>query len=102
MSGSRVIFYYDVVCPFAYMASRLVEAMAQRTGAEIVWRPVLLGKLFSISLCSLSSYLPSVYTPTGGIYDLIKAPQGKGGSSTETMSPAKLKIQGEGIQLLPV
>ncbi|CAI8052783.1 2-hydroxychromene-2-carboxylate isomerase [Geodia barretti] len=42
MSGSRVIFYYDVVCPFAYMASRLVEAMAQRTGADVVWRPVLL------------------------------------------------------------
>ena len=44
MSRARVIFYYDVVCPFAYMASRLVEAMAQRTGAEIVWRPVLLGE----------------------------------------------------------
>ena len=100
MSVSRVIFYYDVVCPFAYMASRLVEAMAQRTGAEIVWRPVLLGKLFSIFLASYS-YLPSIYTPTGGIYDLIKAPQGKGGSSTETMSPAKLKIQGEGIHLFP-
>ena len=44
MSGSRVIFYYDVVCPFAYIASRLVEAMGRRTGAEIVWRPVLLGQ----------------------------------------------------------
>jgi 2-hydroxychromene-2-carboxylate isomerase len=76
MSRVQAIFYYDVVCPFAYMASRLVEAMAQRTGADIVWRPVLLG----------------------GIYDLIKAPQGKGGSSTETMSAAKLRMQGEDLR----
>jgi 2-hydroxychromene-2-carboxylate isomerase len=76
MSGSRVIFYYDVVCPFAYIASRLVEAMGRRTGAEIVWRPVLLG----------------------GIYDLTKAPQGKDGSATDMMSPAKLKIQGEDLR----
>ena len=58
MSGSRVIFYYDVVCPFAYMASRLVEAMAQRTGADIVWRPVLLGK-FSHSSPLSSPFLLS-------------------------------------------
>lgn len=70
MSGSRVIFYYDVVCPFAYMASRLVEAMAQRTGADIVWRPVLLGELPHSSTLSLAispfSYPPldlqAVYT----------------------------------------
>ena len=44
MSGPSVIFYYDVVCPFAYMASRLVEAMGRRAGAKIIWRPVLLGR----------------------------------------------------------
>ena len=38
-----VVFYYDVVCPFAYCASHLVEAMASRTGAQLHWRPVLLG-----------------------------------------------------------
>lgn len=38
-----VVFYYDVVCPFAYMASRLVEALGRRTGAVVEWRPVLLG-----------------------------------------------------------
>lgn len=55
MSRPRVIFYYDVVCPFAYMASRLVEAMGQRTGAEIVWRPVLLGQM-DIHVAYRSSY----------------------------------------------
>ena len=41
----EVVFYYDLVCPFAYMASRLIEGVAQRTGARIQWKPVLLGKL---------------------------------------------------------
>ena len=40
----EVVFYYDVVCPFAYMASRLVEGVANRNGAKILWKPVLLGK----------------------------------------------------------
>ena len=40
---SSAVFYYDVVCPFAYMASRLVEGMARRAGATITWKPVLLG-----------------------------------------------------------
>ena len=42
--GKEVIFYYDVVCPFAYMASRYVERLAQRTQATVHWRPVLLGE----------------------------------------------------------
>ena len=45
----EVVFYYDLVCPFAYMASRLIEGVAQRTGARIQWKPVLLGKLSSLS-----------------------------------------------------
>ncbi len=38
-------FYYDVVCPHAYLASLEVEALAERTGATVVWKPVLLGGL---------------------------------------------------------
>lgn len=40
---NSVVFYYDVVCPFAYIASRLVERMGQRANAIVTWRPVLLG-----------------------------------------------------------
>ncbi|MDB4966563.1 MAG: 2-hydroxychromene-2-carboxylate isomerase [Myxococcales bacterium] len=39
-------FYYDVVCPFAYLASTQVEALAARAGAEIEWVPILLGGVF--------------------------------------------------------
>ena len=40
-------FYYDIVCPYAYLASRRVEAMAERTGATLEWCPVLLGGLLA-------------------------------------------------------
>lgn len=43
----RFTFYYDVVCPYAYLASTQVEAMAARAGAEIEWVPVLLGGIFA-------------------------------------------------------
>lgn len=39
-------FYYDIVCPYAYIASTQVEALAARTGARLRWRPVLLGGIF--------------------------------------------------------
>jgi 2-hydroxychromene-2-carboxylate isomerase len=39
-------FYYDIVCPYAYLASLKVEDLAAKTGAEIEWCPVLLGGLF--------------------------------------------------------
>lgn len=36
-------FFFDVVCPFAYLASTRVEAIAAEAGEAVVWRPVLLG-----------------------------------------------------------
>ena len=44
MTARSFKFYYDVVCPFAYMASTLVEKVAERTGASVIWTPVLLGE----------------------------------------------------------
>lgn len=43
-NASRIVFYYDVVCPFAYMTSTIVEDMARRAGATVEWTPVLLGE----------------------------------------------------------
>ena len=42
----QVDFYYDVVCPYAYLASTRIDGLAKRTGATVRWRPVLLGGLF--------------------------------------------------------
>lgn len=66
----EVVFYYDVVCPFAFMASKLIDGVARRTGAKIRWKPVLLG----------------------GLYKGTQAPQGAAGSAYDAMCPAKLKM----------
>ena len=42
----QLVFYYDVVCPYAYLASTRVEALAERAGVVLVWRPILLGGVF--------------------------------------------------------
>ena len=39
-------FYYDIVCPYAYLASTRIEALAARTGTTLRWRPFLLGGVF--------------------------------------------------------
>ena len=43
---TNIIFYYDVVCFFAFLASTQVQALADRVGATIEWHPVLLGGIF--------------------------------------------------------
>ncbi len=42
----RVELYYDFSCPYAYLASTRIEALCARVGAELVWRPMLLGGVF--------------------------------------------------------
>ena len=41
-------FYFDVVCPYAYLASTRIEALAAAHGATVAWRPILLGCLFRV------------------------------------------------------
>jgi 2-hydroxychromene-2-carboxylate isomerase len=38
--------YWDFSSPFAYLGASQAEALARRTGAELVWRPMLLGAVF--------------------------------------------------------
>ena len=42
----RVELYYDYSCPYAYLASTQIEALCERTSAELLWRPMLLGGVF--------------------------------------------------------
>lgn len=39
-------FFFDYASPYSYLASEQVEALVQRTGAELRWRPFLLGAVF--------------------------------------------------------
>src|SRR4051794_2683110 len=42
----RIIFYYDVVCPYAYLAAERIESLAERAGVDLQWQPILLGGVF--------------------------------------------------------
>jgi 2-hydroxychromene-2-carboxylate isomerase len=44
----RFELWYDFSSPFSYLAATQVEGLAARTGAELVWRPFLLGGLFKM------------------------------------------------------
>lgn len=39
-------FFYDFVCPYAYLASTQVRDLARAHSAELIYRPVLLGGIF--------------------------------------------------------
>jgi len=39
-------FFYDFTCPYAFLASTQVEALVERTGARLLWRPMFLGGVF--------------------------------------------------------
>ncbi len=46
MAAKSLRFYFDITCPYAYVASTKVEALAERTHATLEPRPILLGGLF--------------------------------------------------------
>ena len=64
---TTVEFYCDIACPYNYIASCLIDQVAQRAHGVILWKPVLLG----------------------GVYDLVKAPMGKAGSASDVDPPQK-------------
>jgi len=46
MAKHTLEIYWDFSSPFAYLGSTQAEAVAKRHGAELVWRPMLLGGVF--------------------------------------------------------
>ncbi len=78
--NKEVIFYYDIVCPYSYVAACRIENVVKNTNAKLTWKPVLLGtKILN-------------FESLGGIYKSIKAPQGKDGSASDIMPENKKVI----------
>lgn len=44
--SKTVEFFFDYSSPYSYLASTQIESVAQRTGAQLRWRPFLLGAVF--------------------------------------------------------
>ena len=42
----QVEYFYDVSSPYAYLAHEEITRVAERHGAEVIWRPFFLGGLF--------------------------------------------------------
>jgi 2-hydroxychromene-2-carboxylate isomerase len=45
-SALELHFYYDFVCPYAYLASLSIERASEDGGASLVYKPILLGGVF--------------------------------------------------------
>lgn len=41
-----ITFFYDVVCPYAFMGSRVIDQVGADLGREVEWVPMLLGGVF--------------------------------------------------------
>jgi len=44
--AARIEFFWEPSSPYTYIASTQIEALAQRAGAQLAWKPMLLGKVF--------------------------------------------------------
>src|ERR1051325_9619048 len=42
----RIEFFYDIGSPYSYLAATQVDGVGARAGAEVDWRPFLLGGVF--------------------------------------------------------
>jgi 2-hydroxychromene-2-carboxylate isomerase len=42
----KVDFFFDLSSPYSYLAATQMQPLAERTGAEIAWRPMVLGAVF--------------------------------------------------------
>ncbi len=49
MSELTLDFYWEPSSPYSYLASTQIEAVAQRLGARLLWKPILLGKVFEVT-----------------------------------------------------
>ena len=42
----KVEFFFDLSSPYSYLAATQMRPLAERTGAEIAWKPMVLGAVF--------------------------------------------------------
>jgi 2-hydroxychromene-2-carboxylate isomerase len=60
---ARLEYFFDYVSPFSYLADTQLPALVKRTGAEIIYRPFLLGGVMQASKNS-----PPITVPNKGKY----------------------------------
>jgi 2-hydroxychromene-2-carboxylate isomerase len=66
---ARLDFWFDYSCPYAYLGSTQVEALAARTGATLRWCPMLLGGVFQAN--GTPQNLSNVLSPAKARHNLL-------------------------------
>jgi 2-hydroxychromene-2-carboxylate isomerase len=61
--AAPIDFYFEFSSPYGYIASQLADALEQRTGRPLAWRPILLGPVFKAT-----GQAPLVDIPLKGAY----------------------------------
>jgi 2-hydroxychromene-2-carboxylate isomerase len=59
MQEPTIEFFWDAASPYTYLASTQIEALAERTGARLAWRPFLLGKVFEATGNRMPAAVPA-------------------------------------------
>jgi 2-hydroxychromene-2-carboxylate isomerase len=52
----RLEFWYEFASPYAYLSAMRIEAMAAGAGVDVVWKPFVLGPIFSAQGWSTSPF----------------------------------------------
>ena len=52
-------FFFDLSSPYSYLAATQVGAVCERTGARLLWKPMLLGAVFK----AVSNTMPATVVP---------------------------------------
>jgi len=55
----KVELFFDLSSPYSYLAATQMKALRERTGAEVVWRPMVLGALFKTVGNDMPARVPS-------------------------------------------
>jgi len=63
MSRPKIEFWYEFASSYSYLAVMRIEALAERAGVEVVWRPFLLGPVFLALGWNDSPF--NIYPPKG-------------------------------------
>jgi 2-hydroxychromene-2-carboxylate isomerase len=64
--ASSIDFYFDFSSPYGYLASKKIEALAEKHNRSVNWRPILLGAIFKIT-----KQAPLTTYPLKGDYALM-------------------------------
>ena len=55
----KLELFFDLSSPYSYMAATQMKPLAERTGAEVVWRPMVLGAVFKATGNEMPARIPA-------------------------------------------